>query len=552
MMPTSFSLQDPGPIPPYSLYGRNYAIEESPHAVIHPSERPADPPSKRPADEDDDEIQFISERPVKRRRMSEKQPAISMSRQPMIPLATDAAGASNTGPNLSMAATPMPSNEPRDTERRLSTGMGGVHAGAGDFVLDQPFRKPRPSSPPELSPKQLPSTVSPAMLNIRDQRAPGALGAMKPSNNPIVCQTSRYTTPCQAERPTITSELTKATLDSHQTHILVATSSSNSHSTPSSSDHGNRASSKSTPMPPPPSPLALLHPEVSHGTLAGSSPRLVENHHHHNISVHSQKHPCQVCSQLRHQVQLSRAQGLPMVNATPPPHFIPQLQYHTSYGQHVHPQMLTMPTGNVHQYSSNFTPVMIPVNGNPFVPLSHPPPQPPPQQSTPQQQKGAEKDQQTTSEQPRKPESPQISQLKNTAADTGAISSPIKPPASLIQPTYRKPSPNLIVDVAETCQEKFPFEEVAKRHNVPVDKVFDVFAAIIQVPLLRCPTDRRRAGRLATARIKEYNKAKKDIIDSRADKGEVDGPDAAVDSTSIAQRLGRVEFPDGFNLGGKS
>lgn len=125
-MPTSFSLQDPGPIPPYSLYGRNYAIEESPHAVIHPSERPADPPSKRPADEDDDEIQFISERPVKRRRMSEKQPAISMSRQPMIPLATDAAGASNTGPNLSMAATPMPSNEPRDTERRLSTGMVGL------------------------------------------------------------------------------------------------------------------------------------------------------------------------------------------------------------------------------------------------------------------------------------------------------------------------------------------------------------------------------------------------------------------------------------------
>ncbi|KAI8956280.1 hypothetical protein F4801DRAFT_526100 [Xylaria longipes] len=559
MMPTYFSPQAPGSVPPSPLCPLTTAIA----------------PSKRRV-EDDDDIQFISEKPVKRRRISEKQPAVPMPQQPMNLLATDAgvaaaASAANIVPNISTTATQMPSSDPRDTERRLSTGMVGLpsdiqaieltYALRGvsmpvleNFVLDQPFRKPRPSSPPELSPKQLPSTVSPEMLNIQSgQCAPGAFGVVKPSNDQIVCQSSRHTTSCQIEKPPMTSQLAKTTLDTHQTPVLMAPSSSNNRDTPTFSDRGKRADSKSTPMPPPPSPLTVPHPEVSHGAPSGSSPRLLNNHHHHNSSAHSQKHPCQVCSRLRYQAQLSRAQGLPMVNAALPPHLMPQLHYHTSYGQHIHPQMLTIPTSNVHQYGTNFAPVMIPVNGNSFVPLSsRPPPQPSPQQSTPQQQEGAETDKQTTSEQSRKTESPQISQLKNTASNTSATSSPIKPPASLIQPTYRKPSPNLIVDVAETCQEKFPFEEVAKRHNVPVDKVFDVFAAIIQVPLLRCPTDRRRPGRLATARIKEYNKAKKDILDFRTDKGEVNGPEAAVDSTDIAQKLGRVEFPDGFNLRGKS
>lgn len=135
--------------------------------------------------------------------------------------------------------------------------------------------------------------------------------------------------------------------------------------------------------------------------------------------------------------------------------------------------------------------------------------------------------------------------------------SPFRPPASLIQPTYRKPSPNLIVDVAETCQKKFPFEEVAKRHNVPVDKVIEVFAAIIQVPLLRCPTDRRRPGKLATGRVKEYARAKKDIQEERAAVGEGGektagerGAEINVRPLEIAQRLGLVELPDEFTTPG--
>jgi hypothetical protein len=259
---------------------------------------------------------------------------------------------------------------------------------------------------------------------------------------------------------------------------------------------------------------------------------------------------------LKQQAQISRAQGMAMVNAALPPHFMPQRHCHQSYGQtqNLYPQIMAMPTSNMHQFGPNFAPMMLPVNGNPFAALqSYPqPPQPQAQQMIIQKHQGADKDRKSTPEQPKKTQPPQASQPKNTAAKPSPASSPIKPPVSLIQPTYRKPSPNLIVDVAETCQEKFPFEEVAKRHNVPVDKVFDIFAAIIQVPLLRCPTDRRRPGRLATARIKEYNKAKKDFQDSTGDGGEGNKEKAAVYSTNIAQKLGEVELPEGFTLSGQS
>lgn len=69
-------------------------------------------------------------------------------------------------------------------------------------------------------------------------------------------------------------------------------------------------------------------------------------------------------------------------------------------------------------------------------------------------------------------------------------------------------SPNLIVDIAETCESLFPWDEVAERHNVPRQKVVDTFAAIIQLPLIRCTTDKKRHGRLATNRLKDYTRGK--------------------------------------------
>lgn len=89
-------------------------------------------------------------------------------------------------------------------------------------------------------------------------------------------------------------------------------------------------------------------------------------------------------------------------------------------------------------------------------------------------------------------------------------------PTPAASPTPRPPSPspsekhspNLIVDIAETCEALFPWDEVAERHNVPRQKVADTFAAIIQLPLIRCTTDKKRHGRLATNRLKDYTRGK--------------------------------------------
>ena len=74
-----------------------------------------------------------------------------------------------------------------------------------------------------------------------------------------------------------------------------------------------------------------------------------------------------------------------------------------------------------------------------------------------------------------------------------------------------------------------------------------------QVPLLRCPSDRRRQGKLATTRIKEYNKAKKDISDSNSNSSngmrDVGG---SISPADIAASLGRVELPGGFTMGGSN
>lgn len=90
------------------------------------------------------------------------------------------------------------------------------------------------------------------------------------------------------------------------------------------------------------------------------------------------------------------------------------------------------------------------------------------------------------------------------------------PPPQQQPETPQKPSPNLIVDIAETCETVFPWDEVARRHGVTRHKVVETFAAVIQLPLLRCTTDRKRHGKLATNRLREYTKAKKDVEAAKA------------------------------------
>ncbi|KAI1183128.1 hypothetical protein F5B17DRAFT_443701 [Nemania serpens] len=550
-MPTYFSLQGLGHVTPCPSHGpcQGQTCQHLPANDVAPS--------KRPASEDDDEIEFISENPVKRRKISRKQPVTPISVQPAQPAVpfsaasaapaapTDTYTASTVLTSLAPAAMEMPSGDLRDMERRLSTGMVGlpsdIHAmeltyglrGMSmpvleRFVLDQPFRKPRPPSPPELSPKQLPSMTPPANLDAqKSQHVPGAFDCAK-SSSPLTVFSSPNHAPGLAKKPAIPSDSTKTGLDTDKTRPSEPVRP-NSQASSVQSSQGRRTGSRSTPMPPslPTLPYSQAHHDEP---TPRANLRPSENHHDHNSPAHPQKLPCQISL---------------------PPHLMPHPHYHPPWGQHLHPQMMTMPTSNMHQIGSNFAPVIMPINGSPFMPLpSHPQPQPLAQQVSPQQRKTeVEGEKQSTPKQFKKKELPQTTEPKSTITSPKATPSSIKPPASLIQPTYRKPSPNLIVDVAETCQEKFPFEEVAKRHKVPVDKVFDVFAAIIQVPLLRCPTDRRRQGKLATARVKEYNKAKEDIRQHKPEDGRAE---AVFKPADIAQRLGQVDFPEGFTLGGTS
>ncbi|TAQ86362.1 hypothetical protein B7494_g5310 [Chlorociboria aeruginascens] len=78
-----------------------------------------------------------------------------------------------------------------------------------------------------------------------------------------------------------------------------------------------------------------------------------------------------------------------------------------------------------------------------------------------------------------------------------------------------KHSPNLIIDIAQTCQEVFPFALLAERHNKPIQKIFDTFSAIIQLPLLRQAADNRRHGQLGTERMRGFREAKKSLEKAR-------------------------------------
>lgn len=318
-----------------------------------------------------------------------------------------------------------------------------------------------------------------------------------------------------------------------QLHTVVTPGAQASSCSAASPIFLREADPKNTVMPPPPLP-GMETPATTSSTRNST----ISNAQHVS-RPNNTKQACQVCVRMRQQAALTKAQGVPLMHHMP--HMIPQMACHQPYGQRIQPHMMAMGQSNVHAFGSSFAPFVMPINGGPFATL---PPCVPNPASLDHQGDGI--DSRPSPDAPINPRQPP----PTPGADSGkspTVINPVKPPASLIQPTYRKPSPNLIVDVAETCQEKFPFEDVARRHDVPIEKVFDVFAAIIQVPLLRCPTDRRRAGKLATTRVKEYTRTKKAIQQTIAQASSRPEGEITVGPLDIANRLGEVEFPAGFN-----
>ncbi|KAI9642538.1 hypothetical protein NHQ30_009343 [Ciborinia camelliae] len=95
-----------------------------------------------------------------------------------------------------------------------------------------------------------------------------------------------------------------------------------------------------------------------------------------------------------------------------------------------------------------------------------------------------------------------------STATSSSLQSPV-PLTAKQQAPAPKHSPNLIIDIAQTSQETFPFAAVAARHNKPIQKVFDTFSAIIQLPLLKQAADGRRHGPLGSERMRHYREAKR-------------------------------------------
>ncbi|KAI0152331.1 hypothetical protein F4776DRAFT_24145 [Hypoxylon sp. NC0597] len=492
-------------------------------------------PSKRSSEDDD--IQFISSNPVKKQKISEhiSHSTLQQHDVPAQPLA----------PMFPMVVPPI---ELRDSDRRISTGMVGLPSDINamelasalrgvslpmleNFVLNQPFRKPRPLSPPELSPKQLPQTIVPPMLGISTMDdGPGSFGLQ---TAPAVCMKAdgapaagEALTPTTSDPSSIAGDL----------QVLNSPISQAKISSPGLTRSYKEGDPKGLGIPPPPTPRAKV--PIAFKPTPGGNCR-------DTFGPGLTTHPCQVCAKMRQQAGFAKPQGLPILHHSMLHHLVPQIAYPPPYSQHLHPQMMPMGPNGMHPFSPSFSPIMTPVHGSNLAALpSHMP--------SPVQMNQQDNDE-SCQKQPEKPDNQAQPMSTPTvpATESATTPNPVKPPASLIQPTYRKPSPNLIVDVAETCQEKFPFEEVAKRHNVPVEKVFDVFAAIIQVPLLRCPTDRRRAGRLATTRVREYTRAKKAIQETGSQNNPGAKEEIVVKPLDVANHLGQVNFPDGFKLGGE-
>ncbi|KAI1142266.1 hypothetical protein F5Y05DRAFT_219941 [Hypoxylon sp. FL0543] len=495
-------------------------------------------PSKRSGDDDD--IEFISSNPVKKQKIGEHvpHPTPQQHQAPVVPAA----------PVFPMVA---PSFELRDSDRRISTGMVGLPSDIDavelasalrgvslpvleKFVLNQPLRKPRPLSPPELSPKQLPQTIVPSMPSA------GAIksgpGSSKSQIAPVACMaTDEVTTDEDSVALEVPAPTPTPSSTADESKVLHAPVSQVKPSHPGITKSHKEGDPGRLAMPPPP----LLRNESS----AAPKATLPPDTFHESPRSDMAKHPCQICARMRQQANLAKVHGLPMLHHSMPHPMVPQI---APYSQHLHPQMLSMGPNGIHPFSPGFSPIMMPIHGSNLA--THPSHMTNPVQINQQgKEENSQEHPENSSDLTQPSPNPTVGAVESTPG-----ADPVKPPASLIQPTYRKPSPNLIVDVAETCQEKFPFEEVAKRHNVPVEKVFDVFAAIIQVPLLRCPTDRRRAGRLATTRVREYTRAKKAIQETGGQNNADPKEEPVVKPLDVANRLGQVDFPEGFNLREKS
>ncbi|OBR09112.1 hypothetical protein CH63R_07877 [Colletotrichum higginsianum IMI 349063] len=544
-----------------------------------------------PAKREDDDVQFVSSNPVKRRRIDGHQttpPSITnsphtrqlapSSHKPLEPakLIAQPERRGSTGTVDPTAATHMPDMDPA----RGCSVPTPERSGYQESFWTAPCTGPQ-SSPP-VSPKSFPDQVSSSMLRTDKSDEPAAHGHLggnhaaaagwpgpaqpiaTPSQGPRPSATRDQGTPSQVQpenqKHTETSkdmasmtyaspvpagvakpERTASTVNvvpivnamitpwQHTAEVPVSdhscTGTETEHAAfaPSFQQHTKSSCSKAT--------VAQFHPYVGHSTPS-SSPLTLAAHVGSHGATDTQagtcsgrpasgtaKGPCRQCMEARMRQQAANmaaaASILPSVPKAP-----------TSSQASVQPSTIQQPWAHLlglNPYHNVMAGAMYGpllqqplVNGpnGPFtIPSqqSHLPTGLPPHQSagnmfhfgsaSPMSQTQAYVTQQ-----------PPVKAIKAAPASS-------KPQTSRI-PDTQLTTKHIVVDIADTCLDIFPFAEVAKRHNQPEQKVRDIFAAVIQVPLLRCPTDKRRAGKLGTARVKEFNQAKKEMQAQQGNTGQ--------------------------------
>lgn len=354
------------------------------------------------------------------------------------------------------------------------------------------------------------------MLNgappVRDERPPAESSLM------ALAEAAQYTaTPTESPLPTAPPEVKTKAEEQAETHA------SQPEAVDSSKDQVAADAIKTLPPSPSAMPQQDRPPPPNPRQPQGQVPPI-------RPLVAASKGPCLICARLREQACLSNAHGmfLPgMPHGPPPPYFHHPVPLPPTGGGGHGGQLLRGMSGSPHTLRHLNSPLDIaalvspsPTSGRTPAAASSqptPPPPPSPSQAAPAENPSQQKSAITPPSTPRPAATP-------AAAAAGSKKPPAPAAATAAAARLgqgadakrKQPAPNLYVDIAETCLEMFPYAEVARRHAVSRQRVMDVFAAVIQLPLLRCPTDKRRVGKLGITRMKELNKAKKDLQAEKA------------------------------------
>ncbi|KAL5594364.1 hypothetical protein BROUX41_001299 [Berkeleyomyces rouxiae] len=71
---------------------------------------------------------------------------------------------------------------------------------------------------------------------------------------------------------------------------------------------------------------------------------------------------------------------------------------------------------------------------------------------------------------------------------------------------------HVIIDILDSILETMPLDQIAKRQSLAPQKVRAIFEALVQVPMLRYPGDKRKVSKFALNKLREYHEAKKKMV----------------------------------------